>query len=120
MSIAVIATHADSRIASASATTEIAKVAVRGSQTALDNSLPITSQVPELNALQAVVDTFNGYIPMAENHLVFSIDEDRGKVVIKIVDSTTQDVIRQIPSEQALEISRSLDNLRGLLLQSQA
>lgn len=120
MSIAAIGYPADSRISSANATSAVAQAAVRGSETSLDDTLPITSQVPELDELQAVVDTFNGYIPMAANNLLFSIDEDNGKVVVKIVDSSTQDVIRQIPSEEALEISRSLDKLKGLLLQSQA
>ena len=120
MSIAAIGYPTDSRITSANTTTAIAQVAVRGNATSLDTTLPITSQVPELDQLQGVVDTFNSYIPMASNNLMFSIDDDNGKVVVKIVDSSTQDVIRQIPSEEAMEISRSLDKLQGLLLKSQA
>ncbi len=120
MSIAAIGYHADNRITSANTTTTVAQVAVRGSDTSLDDTLPITSQVPGLDQLQAVVDSFNGYIPMASNNLMFSIDDDNGKVVVKIIDSLTQDVIRQIPSEEAMEISRSLGKLQGLLLKSQA
>lgn len=120
MSIAAIGTLPDTRITAANTVPTVAQQAVRGSATSLDTSLPITSQVPELDQLQTAVDTFNGYIPMAANNLMFSIDDDNGQVIVKIVDSSTQDVIRQIPSEEALEISRSLDKLKGLLLTSRA
>jgi len=120
MSIAAIGYPAESRVGPTSGTSAIAQVAVRGNDTALDESLPITSQVPELDELQSAIDAFNGYIPMATNDLMFSIDEDNGKLVVKIVDTTTQDVIRQIPSEEALAISRSLEKLQGILLQGKA
>lgn len=57
--------------------------------------------------------------PVARN-LLFSLDEESGETVIKVVDSSTDEVIRQIPSEEILAISKALDKLQGLLLQQQA
>lgn len=53
--------------------------------------------------------------PVAQN-LQFSMDEDSGKTVIKVVDSETQQVLRQIPSEEMLKIAKTLDRLQGLLV----
>jgi flagellar protein FlaG len=52
--------------------------------------------------------------------LVFSIDESTEKTVVRITDASTGELIRQIPSEEALSIAKSLDKIQGLLLTQQA
>jgi flagellar protein FlaG len=54
------------------------------------------------------------------SNLLFSLDQETGKTVIKIVDSQTNEVIRQIPSEEVLAIARNLDRIEGLLLKQKA
>lgn len=59
----------------------------------------------------------------------FSVERDLDKVVIRVVDADTRTVIRQIPSEELLSISKRLQSLRetdgnlgsrsGLLLDNQ-
>jgi flagellar protein FlaG len=120
MSINPVGYPVDNRVAGTSRPAAADAVALQPQNAVPELALPVTSQVPNVEKLQDVVDTFNQYIPMAANNLLFSIDEDNGTVVVKIVDTTTQDVIRQIPSVEALEISRSLDKLQGLLLQGKA
>lgn len=68
---------------------------------------------------QAMEDVRNAIAPMAQD-LLFSIEEDTGKTVIKVVDSSTDEVIRQIPSEEIITIAKALDNLQGLLLKQKA
>lgn len=53
-------------------------------------------------------------------NLKFTIDEDTGKTVIKIVDAQTQEVIRQMPSEEAIKIASALGKIQGLLFNGQA
>jgi len=120
MSINAVGSLADPRPSLGATTPAIAQVSPRGVESQLDPSLPITSQVPELEALHAAVDNFNRFIPLAAHNLTFSIDDDSGRVVVKILDGDTQDVIRQIPSEEALALSRSLDQIKGLLLNGKA
>ncbi len=48
------------------------------------------------------------------------MDDSTGKTVIKVVDSSTNELIRQIPSEEMLEIARALDRLQGLLIRQKA
>lgn len=50
--------------------------------------------------------------PMARN-LQFSIDEDTGQTIVRIVDTATKEVIRQIPSEEVLAIAKALDRANG-------
>jgi len=59
----------------------------------------------------------------------FSMEQDLGQVVIKVVDSDTRSVIRQIPSEELIAIHKRIQALRqgdaganpklGLLLDSE-
>lgn len=57
--------------------------------------------------------------PMAQD-LQFFMDESSGKTVVKVVDSSTQEVIRQIPSEEVLHLAQELDRMQGLLLRGKA
>ena len=52
--------------------------------------------------------------------LHFSIDEDTGQTVIRITDSATKEVIRQMPSKEFLEISKAMEKLQGLFITQEA
>ncbi len=52
--------------------------------------------------------------------LEFEISEVDKRLITRVVDRETGDLIRQIPSEEALRIARSLDKTSGLLLQTTA
>ncbi|CAN7252804.1 flagellar protein FlaG [Massilia sp. LjRoot122] len=52
--------------------------------------------------------------------LEFSIDPDSDRTVVKVIDQQTKEVIRQMPSVEALEIAKALDRLQGLLIRQQA
>jgi flagellar protein FlaG len=66
--------------------------------------------------LGRVVDAMNRQIQTVAPNLQFSVDEDTGKTVVRIVDTDTGETIRQVPSEELLAISRSIDRFQGLLL----
>ena len=74
----------------------------------------------ELEALKRAVESINRRLKRSVDNLRLSLDDDNGKVVIKVVDAATEQLIRQIPSEEALAISRSLERLQGLLLNQEA
>jgi len=46
----------------------------------------------------------------------FKIDRDVNKVVIKIKDPDTGEIIRQIPSEMVVKISKNIQELLGVLM----
>ena len=51
------------------------------------------------------------YFQSSQSDLKFSVDNDTGDVVFKIINATTQEVIRQVPSEEVLVMAHKL---RGL------
>jgi flagellar protein FlaG len=57
--------------------------------------------------------------PVARN-LQFSIDDETGRSVVKVVDAATNEVIRQMPSEELLAITRSMDKFSGLFVKQKA
>ncbi len=50
----------------------------------------------------------------------FVIDKDTDQVVVKILDTEKNEVIRQIPSEDALRISKNIKEMLGLLFDSKS
>lgn len=81
-----------------------------------------TQQSPSQAQLQSAVDSINKSLKQQNSNLEFSIDSDTKKTVIKVVEATTGDVIRQFPSEEVLAISRAIDQMQqlGVLLRQQA
>jgi flagellar protein FlaG len=71
---------------------------------------------------KAVADLRDAVEPLARD-LQFSVDKDTGRTVVKIIDSSTDKVIRQIPSEEALAIAKDLGEYTkslGVLVKQQA
>ena len=49
--------------------------------------------------------------------LQFSVDEETGKDLIRVTDRTTKKIVWQFPSEEALNITRALDQYqKGVML----
>jgi len=45
--------------------------------------------------------------------LEFKIDKDTNKMILRIIDNQTKEVIQQLPSEVALQIARIISNIEG-------
>ena len=59
------------------------------------------------------------FVNYVASDIEFSIDEDSGQTVVKVIDRATKEVLRQIPSEEMLELAKALDKLQGLLLRQE-
>ena len=66
------------------------------------------------------VETINRKLQEGSQQLRFAVDHDSGKMIVRVVDTATDQTIRQIPSEVAVAISQSLEKLQGLLVRQQA
>lgn len=75
------------------------------------------SASPDVQAIQKAVQEIGQ--PGAST-LEFNTDAETGRVVVKIMDGTTGELIRQIPMEEMLVLAKSLDRLQGLLLRTTA
>ncbi len=70
--------------------------------------------------LEAATKDVEEFVSGLTNDLKFSIDDDTGRQVVKIVDIKTDEVLRQIPSEEMLAIAKALDKIKGLFIKNTA
>ena len=70
--------------------------------------------------LASAIEKVKDFTQKLANELNFSVDEDSGQTVVKIVDTATQETIRQIPSKEMLAIAQALDRFQGLLIKQKA
>ncbi|MEC5163730.1 flagellar protein FlaG [Janthinobacterium sp. CG_S6] len=75
---------------------------------------------PSGREMEDAVKSLNEFTGQTAQNVQFSIDQDSGKTVVKVIDTQTQEVLRQIPNAEALSISRSLNKLQGLLIRDKA
>jgi flagellar protein FlaG len=87
---------------------------------AVASKAPAAGTQPSRDDLHAAVKKINESMPPSAQSLQFSIDEDSKDIVVKVIDQSTKEVVRQIPTEEALEIAKSLDKMRGLLIRQTA
>lgn len=71
-------------------------------------------------ALKRSVDTINKYLKSFNNSMEFSVDKDSGQIVVKLVDTETQSVIKQTPSKEALEMAQDLKKAQGMFIHTKA
>jgi flagellar protein FlaG len=67
------------------------------------------AQAVNTEKLDKAIQQINENEQVVRRELKFNIDEDSGKTVIKIMDLATNEVIRQIPNEEALVFARKLN-----------
>ena len=70
--------------------------------------------------LKSAIDNIEAYIKPLNNNIEFSINDEIGQVVVKVVDSETKEIILQIPSEEMIAIAKALDKIQGLLIKQKA
>lgn len=68
-----------------------------------------SAQNDESQDVNSAVEFINDYVQSIQRDLHFSVDEDLEKTVVKVMDSDSGEVIRQIPEEVVLELARKLN-----------
>ncbi len=70
------------------------------------SATPVKNDKKASAELNAAVQQMNTYVQNIQRDLQFSIDEESGRNVVKVIDSKSKEVIRQIPSEEVLALAR--------------
>ncbi len=79
-------------------------------------------------SFERVVSELESFVQNAQRNLDFQIDDKTGRVIVSVVDSTNDSVIRQIPSEEMLALSHRIQEymddhqleMKGMLLELKA
>ncbi|WP_339485874.1 flagellar protein FlaG [Pseudomonas sp. EL_65y_Pfl2_R95] len=82
----------------------------------------LVEQEPESStqAVEEAASSIQGYMQSIRRDLNFAVDDSSGRVVVQVTDSASGDVIRQMPSEDALKLAESLEAVRSLLFKAEA
>lgn len=70
--------------------------------------------------IESAVSTIQEFVQSVRRDVNFALDDGSGRVVVKVTDASSGDVIRQIPSEEALQLAESLEEVRSLLFKAEA
>jgi flagellar protein FlaG len=97
----------------ASTTPSLAVAAAR----TVPKAVSVQPAVPDLDKL---IDKLREQIGTIGQQIEFSVDDSSGKAVLRVIDSQTNAVLRQIPGEEVLAIARALERTQGLLVQQKA
>lgn len=107
-------------------TRQVEQATVSRSMPSGDGSVPQTqvkseeATQPDKQALEDAVTSIQETTQALQRNLNFSIDDSTGRMVVKVTDSASGEVIRQMPTEDALRLAESLDEMRSLLFKVQA
>jgi flagellar protein FlaG len=80
------------------------------------------ASVPDMGQVSQAIKNINKLLQDAlpPQNLEFTLDEDSDRAIVKVVDQKTREVLRQIPSEEVLELSKALDLSQGMLIRQKA
>lgn len=105
--------------ASKKATVEKAGAKIAGREPALvDNSQQLDSESERKALIDEVkenLEKLNKYIPVTATNLKFEFDEQGDPPIIKVFDKTSEEVIREIPTEEFREVAKALDEFADKL-----
>ena len=84
-----------------------------------DNSFSPETELDQpsltVEEIDYAVEVINETMSMFNRSLSFQVDEVNGRTVIKIMDSETDELIKQIPSEDMLKIISHMQEMQSLL-----
>jgi len=60
------------------------------------------------------------FVQQMGRNLSFTIDETTGYNVVRVINPETNEVIRQLPSEELLKIAKSMEQLNSVLINQRA
>lgn len=119
-----IATHAQSSASPAERRVEPGDARLQTTATSATDADPRTANAKNPNTtltdVKEATELVKDFLKPINSNLQFSIDDESGKVVVKMIDPENKEVIRQIPSEEMLAIAKTLDTVKGLFLQQRA
>lgn len=90
-----------------------------GAQT-IEKAAPAQEEPATAESLAGAVSSINDFVQTIRRDLNFDFDDSSGKMFIRVTDRSTGEVVRQIPSEEALRLAENLEQARSLLFKAEA
>jgi flagellar protein FlaG len=90
------------------ATAELQSVATAGIDSSAQQAVAPDENISSAADLEALAEQLREYVETHQRALNFSVDEESGRMVIKVIDAETEEVVRQIPPKEALALAKML------------
>jgi flagellar protein FlaG len=81
---------------------------------------PAKTPEPQPEQVKKAAEDIQKFVGAIATDLRFTVDKDSGRLIVSVVDSKTQQVVRQIPSEDIMKMARNIDRMQGLLFSGKA
>jgi flagellar protein FlaG len=104
------------KIAQAAAPSAATAAAPTQTAAALQQAEP----APTAEQLTDALKSINNALQVRSQDLEFSVDIESARTIVTVTDKTTHEVIRQMPTKEAMEIAKALDRLQSLLIKQTA
>lgn len=123
MTIDTIAAASAARMDKSYAATDTSPARPAAPRAATENGTVVPQQASKESnreQLDKAVSALNQSSQMKTQGIEFSIDEDSQRTVVKVIDQETKEVLRQIPTREALELAKTFDSTKGSLISQSA
>lgn len=90
------------------------KEAEKANQTSQAASQLSTQDVTE------ILESFQEFSQAIQTKLNFSVHEENNEIIVRVVDKETNQLIRQFPSDEMLDLQDKMRDLAGFLLNADA
>lgn len=87
---------------------------------AMDESHASSTKPHSAQHVGAAVHEANKTMKAIDANLQFAVDPETNMTVIKVVDTSSNTVLRQIPAQEMIDIAQALGKMKGVLLKQEA
>lgn len=84
-----------------------------------ESTKPLRQEITR-EALEAATKKVQSFVETKTSELQFAVDDASGVQVVRIFDKGTKELIRQIPSQEMLDMAAAIEQLQGLLVKQKA
>lgn len=78
------------------------------------------TQPGDKKKVEAISAAMNHFVQLMNADLQFSVHEKTGRVMVKLVDESTKEVLKEIPSEEFLDMVAKIQEYVGMMIDKKA
>ncbi len=118
----VLSSTSGSRSAGESNQTDRTQVQSTGESTSAVANSEQVNQSPQLTVeeVQGAIDVMNEVMTQMNRNLRFEVDDSTSETVIQVKDASTDELIRQIPTQDTLRLIEHLSQMQNILFETTA
>ena len=79
-------------------------------------TIPCNNKKESDGQLDNALEKINKFLESMDTSLHFYKDNDSGRIAVKVINNKTQEVVREIPSEEVLRLAANMKDIAGLII----